>query len=177
MSHYTVPHRKHQAIISCSSAPAPACRSVASGSIHTAKEPVIIFTGPACRKSAEGTFPRICTLSLVGPQAALPAVRSCKEAILQAKSRKNRRAGASPRLIAPKGLADFRFTVCRRRVTMTFFDILSRCSYSPAVRSKSCEEHTPVFSGMRSGLSPTSGSDGLPSPGIVSARLISGDGR
>ena len=38
------------------------------------------------------TFSRICTHSLVGPQAALPAVRSCKEAILQAKSRENRRA-------------------------------------------------------------------------------------
>ncbi|MBR4068368.1 MAG: hypothetical protein IKK08_07060 [Clostridia bacterium] len=38
------------------------------------------------------TFSRICTHPLVGPQAALPAVRSCKEAILQVKSRENRRA-------------------------------------------------------------------------------------
>ena len=44
------------------------------------------------RKSALGTFSRYCTHSLVGSQVTLPAVRSCKEAILQAKSPENRRA-------------------------------------------------------------------------------------
>ena len=63
-------------------------------------------------------------LSLVGAsasltrQAVLPAVPSRKEAFPTEKH-ENRRTGASPRLTAPKGLADFRFAVCRRRMTVT----------------------------------------------------------
>ena len=52
---------------------------------------------PACvsKKWRRPLF-EFCTHSLVGPQASLPAVRSCKEAILQAKSRENRRIEAPP---------------------------------------------------------------------------------
>ena len=63
-------------------------------------------------------------LSLVGAsasltrQAVLPAVPSRKEAFPTEKH-ENRRTGASPRLSAPKGLAGFRFAVCRRRMTVT----------------------------------------------------------